>query len=150
MYKLYLPSLDTRNKVITVDNLSKTEAEAFLNYFDYSVSQKRKLGLNPTRDYGIPSLVQYFTGSIDLQALDDDGELDNLVENLMTSRIPQKRGRRAVLIDAEKGEIGVGTTVVYNQNWAMKGVQDDSISQALLAVAATQVDDSPTDPHWAF
>lgn len=131
--KLYLPSLDTQGKTIQIDNLNKTEAEAFLSFFDYSVKQKRKIGKNT----GDGATVKYFTGNIDLNVLDTTyDELDNLVENLMTSRIPQKRGRRAVIVDKDGGEIGVGTTVVYNSNWAMNNVTDDSIPAALLAVAA--------------
>jgi hypothetical protein len=135
--KMFIPSLDDK-KTITVDNVTKSEAEAFASFWDFSVTRKRKINRN---DDATPAMVQFFTGNVDLTSLDEDfDELDNLVENLMTSRVPQKRGRRIVIVDTDTNEVGVGTTVVYNQNWAMRGVDDDTVPTTLAAVATKMND----------
>ena len=129
---LFLPSLSS-DEFITIANVPQDEATAFIGFFDSQVAAKRKLGNNPAP---VAELLEEFKGNLNLKALVADESLGNLVEVLTTSTIPKQRGRRAVFVDVENDVIAVGTTVVYNQNWAMRGVSDASVLTTVLDAVA--------------
>lgn len=133
---LLVPSLNSDTDFMTIINVSKEEAIELLTEFDARVASKRKLGLSPTAPIdGVLDVLD--VNNLDLDEMVEDGSLGGLVQALSTSAIPRARGRRAVFLDVENDIIGIGTTVVYNQNWAMPGVLDDSaISQILAASGA--------------
>ena len=125
---LFLPSL-LSDEFITVANVPKEEALSYTAAFDAQVETKRRLKHNTT---GSGELLEEFSGNLNLKALVDNETLGDLVEELTLSTIPGARGRRAVFLDVENDTIAVGTTVVYNQNWAMRGVADPSILATVL------------------
>ena len=127
---LFLPSLSS-DDFITVANVPQDEAVAFIEFFDKQVESKRKLGHNPS-DNASGDLYEEYKGNLNLKALVEDESLGDLVETLSHSTIPKQRGRRAVFVDVENDVIAVGTTVVYNQNWAMRAVSDPTVMTTVL------------------
>lgn len=134
---LLLPSLERDDATISIDNISKAEAEEFLANFDARVTKSRRLGANPE---AVPHAMEFFSGSLDIAGLIADEEIDPLIETLGLSKLHAKRGRRAVYIDPDNNEVGVGTTVIYNRNWAMRGVEDASVAPYLLTLVAEDAD----------
>ena len=126
---LFLPSLSS-DDFITIANIPYEEAIEYVRFFDGQVADKRKLGNHPNP---VSELLEEFKGKLSLRELVEDGSIADLVEVLSTSTIPKQRGRRAVFVDVENDIIAVGTTVVFNRNWAMRGVSDPSIPAKVLA-----------------
>lgn len=131
---LFLPSLSSHKETIVIGNVNKSEAEAFLAHWEAQVEANRKLQVSPPSPDPVPS-IEYYKGSIDFDAIDQHGELESLFDKLETSDIKKYRGLRPVFVDYENNEVGVGTTVVYNPNWATKGVADPSVVATLLQYA---------------
>jgi hypothetical protein len=125
---LFLPSL-VSDDFIVVANVTREEAEAYVGFFDKMVSEKRKLKSNPSAVIGSFNDIN---GKLDLVALLDDESLPDLVESLSVSSLSGQRGRRAVFLDIENDDIGVGTTVIYNANWATQGVGDPTLLGTVL------------------
>lgn len=132
---LFLPSLSA-DEFTTITNVTAEEATAFVAFFDTQVEAKRKLKHNTD---GTGELLEEFKGNLNLEALVEDETLSDLIEVLSVSTIVGQRGRRAVFLDIENDTIAVGTTVIYNQNWAMRGVTDPSILTTVLEAVAAAV-----------
>lgn len=130
---LFLPSLKAHGEFINIGNVHWDEALDFIENFNSRVEASRKLKYN---DNATTELVEEFKGNLNLKNLIEEGSLGDLVEALTKSNIPGKRGLRAVFVDVENDTIAVGTAVVYNQNWAMRGVSDASILPRLLEAVA--------------
>lgn len=130
---LLLPSL-TGDKTITIVNVSKDEAVELLTDFKARVDAKRTIKRSqPLTD----DVLDTLDGSnLNLKALVEDNSLEALLKNLSQSEIPGFRGRRAVFIDVENDIIGVGTTVIYNENWASHGIVDSTIAATVLDAVA--------------
>lgn len=129
---LFLPSLSSED-YITIANIPQDEAEDYVEFFDSKVEENRRMKPN---QLGSGELLEEFKGNLNLAALVEDESLGELVTALSTSNIPGQRGRRAVFVDVENDTIAVGTTVVYNRNWAMKGVSDQSVLTTVLNAVA--------------
>lgn len=130
---LFLPSLTNHGEFINVGPVHQDEAMDFISNFNMRVGASRKIKFN---DESTSDSVEEFKGNLNLKALVEEGSLGDLVEALTKSNIPGKRGLRAVYVDVENDTILVGTTVVYNANWAMLGVEDATILPALLDAVA--------------
>lgn len=128
---LFLPSLENDDDFITVANVSRYEAEAYIQAFDSLVESKRRLKSNP--DAATESM-DVLSGNLKLGqfAITDPDSLGLMLETLSKSNIKGFRGRRAVYLDPNTDTVAVGTTVVYNRNWATKGVSDPSILSTVL------------------
>lgn len=134
---LFLPSLSKHKESIIIANLNKSEAEVFLDFWETQVVASRKLQVSPANPTGedIPAM-EYFKGSINFDSIDQAGELETFLEKLETSDIKKYRGLRPLFVDYENNEVGVGTTVIYNPNWATQKVSDPSVVATLLQFAA--------------
>lgn len=121
---LLLPSLEEKRS-IRVENLSETEARGFIKDFDSRVVASRNIK-NPSST-ALDSVIVY-------QLLEDlqDYDLDEIVEDLAESDVPQTRGLRAVFVDDTTDTILVGTTVVYSRNWATVNFLDTTIPSTIL------------------
>ena len=128
---LLIPSLE-RDEFITVANISESEAREYLEAFAEIVNSKRKIGTAPVGSSTTDNLEVLGGGNLDLASKVIDGTITSLVNDLTMSKIPRARGRRAVYLDVENDIIGVGTTVIYNKNWAMHGVSDDGLVSTVL------------------
>lgn len=135
---LFLPSLRVNDDIITIANVCQDEASSFVKHFDSEVTGNRKLKANAsaTADHW-----DVLSGNLNLLALVDDESLGQLVERLSKSDIVGSRGRRAVFVDVENDVLAVGTTVVYNQNWAMLGVSDPSVMTTVLEAVTAAADE---------
>lgn len=121
---LLLPSLEEKRS-IRVENLSESEARAFIKEFDSRVVANRTIK-NPSA-IALDSVVVYKL----LEGL-EDYDLEEIVEELSESVVPQTRGLRAVFADDKTDTILVGTTVVYSRNWATVNFLDTTIPQTIL------------------
>jgi hypothetical protein len=128
---MFIPSL-LSNDFITVMNVQKSEADELAAFFTTQTEGSRKIKDNPD---AIPEHLEYLSGNLNLKTLVEDGGLEDLVETLSVSDLRGKRGRRALFLDVENNVIGVGTTVVYNQNWAITGVADPTVMNTVLSAA---------------
>src|SRR5690606_33776369 len=112
-------------RVICITDLSRSEAEYFIEDFTSRVSETRKLSTPKKRIddsfkvyHIIPNLENYDTTS--------------MAYELCESEVPLHRGLRAVYINEDTDEIIVGTTVVYSANWAMLHFDDETIETILF------------------
>jgi hypothetical protein len=129
---LYIPSLDRHGDIITIVNPSRAEAQEFVDAFTAKARTARKQGSHPTP---VTESMEFYEGSyLRLKEMveTDDALLPNLLEKLATADIKNFRGTRAVFLDVENDVIGIGTTVVYNQNWSTAGVPDPSVVKTIL------------------
>lgn len=114
--------------------MTKDEAIELLSDFKARVDTKRTIKRSqPLTD----DVLDALDGSnLDLKGMVEDNSLEPLLVSLGRSEIPGFRGRRAVFIDVENDIIGVGTTVIYNENWASHGIVDPSVAATVLGAVA--------------
>lgn len=134
MGKLYLPSLEGK-KFIEVSNVSQAEAATLVAEFDKRVEAKRKMhNLNQET----ASMVFYGNqlNSVDYDSVELNDEPEKQVaEQLYLSNFVGVRGARAVFVELDadliegyvKSLVGIGTTVVYNDNRATSGFSDPNV-----------------------
>lgn len=127
---LFLPSLTDNEQYINIYGVTKDEAIAFADFFLTQTEKSRKVASAPTP---VTETLEFIGGNLDLESLVASESLQELVERLAKSEIRGQKGRRAVFVDIENNEIGVGTTVIYNENRAMKGVTDPSVPVTVLS-----------------
>lgn len=120
---LFVPSLNEK-RLIFVNNINRDEALAVIENFNQRVlaSRKVKTAVNATSE--LYKEYQFF----DTEAKPDFSA--GLTEFLAQSSVPQTRGLRCSFVD--KNGIVVGTTVVYNQNWATVGFVDETIPETIV------------------
>lgn len=125
MGTLFLPSL-TEKKFHVVSDVTLAEASTFMQDFTNHVADNRK-----TKNNGATCAEPIvFTNIIDF----DDllyFEPEDLANSLNIAKTPGTRGARAVFVDADNDVFAVGTTVVYNKNWATLNFDDDTIIENL-------------------
>lgn len=122
---LLLPSLEEKRH-IRLENISQTEAELFIK--DLEVRVKASRSLKTPKDTIADSFKSYRL----LLNLADDFDIEEILETIAESDVPQHRGIRAVFVDEETDTILVGTTVVYSANWAMVGFDDETVADKIL------------------
>lgn len=131
---LFLPSLTT-NGVIAVHGATKDEALNFIKHFNSDVEAARKVADAPN---ATTEPFEFIDGNLGLEALVDGESMSDLVESLALSNVRGARGRRAVFVDIENDTIGVGTTVIYNENRAMRGVSDGTVAGTVFQAVTAQ------------
>lgn len=121
---LLLPSLEEKRH-IRLENISQTEAELFIKDLEARVKTSRSL--KTPKDTIADSFKSY-------RLLNNlpDFDIEDILETIAESDVPQHRGIRAVFIDEDTDTILVGTTVVYSANWAMVGFDDETIADKIL------------------
>ena len=131
---LLLPSLDNSDPIL-LTNVSKETAIHFVNSWNELVKSKRKV-----RDGAPTDQLEFYSGNFGLPliAQDADGKrkLEIALERLAVSTIRESRGRRALFVDLEGDEVGVGTTVIYNENRAASGVTDNTVTDTILKLVS--------------
>lgn len=131
---MYIPSLTEHGVYLTIANATHEEAEEFAAAFTEKVEGARKTA---SAKNAVSESIDFVTvGGLDDLMEEEDGRIEALIEKLSVSDLPGQRGLRIVYIDIDAGEIGVGTTVVYNQNRAMTGVSDSTIAATIFAALA--------------
>lgn len=129
---MIVPSLEGK-KFLLLKNVSQDEALKLGNWFENDVLANRKVRfLSPKGD--VPS-IDFYSNLIDKEELHEEFDFDDFNEDiavavfdlLAVSETPTVRGARIVYIDPDKNVIGVGSTVVYNENRATIGFQDDAV-----------------------
>ncbi len=121
---LLLPSLEEK-RFIRLEDISQTEAELFIKDFESRVKASRSL--KSPKDTIDDSFKSYRL----LNNL-SDYDIEDILETVSESKVPQHRGIRAAFVDEDSDTILVGTTVVYSANWAMVGFDDITIDDTIL------------------
>lgn len=134
---LYLPSLEEK-RFIVLSNISQTEALQQAEEFTNRVKSSRRL--KGESDTGVDDDMIFYTNTFDFSGFQgfDPVTLSEfimaLLENLSISDIAGTRGARAIFLDLEKNIFGIGTTVVYNRNWATLNVFDDTVEEKVKLI----------------
>ncbi|QDJ96552.1 hypothetical protein Xoosp13_366 [Xanthomonas phage Xoo-sp13] len=126
---LLIPSLQDQTRFITITDLSRDEAAAFIKEFTARVKAERKIKNTPAKNQTVDDFIEYNL----VEGL-DSFLIDDVFDLLKTSTVVGARGNRAVFLDEDSDTILVGSTVVYNKNWAMVGFVDDTIVDTLLNI----------------
>jgi acyl carrier protein len=133
---LILPSLVTAGEFINIHPISLEEATELVNDFTKRVESQRKTKIHTEYDEDTDHIEFYHNvidfSQMDKETIEDPDQVQYEINSLATSTIPTKRGTRAVFISA--GAIGVGTTVVFNQNWATMNFSDYTIFKKLQEI----------------
>jgi len=142
---LLLPSLEEK-RFINISLVSQAEAIRFTQKFTDDVKASRKL--KAADDSGVDDDIIFYSNFFDLSVLADhvnhlknglSSETDismtltllEAMHSLAVSEVRGVRGARAIFINPETNTVGVGTTVVYNKNWATLNFEDDNILQLI-------------------
>ena len=142
---LLLPSLEEK-RFINISLVSQAEAIRFTQKFTDDVKASRKL--KAADDSGVDDDIIFYSNFFDLSVLADhvnhlknglSSETDismtltllDAMHSLAVSEVRGVRGARAIFINPETNTVGVGTTVVYNKNWATLNFEDDNILQLI-------------------
>lgn len=121
MGTLYLPSLKEK-KFLVMHNVSEEEAIEFIDDFSEKVKNNRKI-----KNVGShASNFELFKNIINDAAVDPDFFATEIFDMLSVSDARGIRGSRAIFAE-EDGTFGVGTAVIYNQNWASINFSDNTI-----------------------
>lgn len=121
---LLLPSLEEKRH-IRLENISQTEAEMFIKNLEDRVKASRSLK-TPKDTIGDAFKSYRLLNNL------PDFDIEDILETVAESQVPQHRGIRAAFVDEDTDTILVGTTVVYSANWAMVGFDDSTIDQTIL------------------
>lgn len=142
---LLLPSLEEK-RFIHAATVSQSEACVFAKRFTDDVKASRKL--KAAADDDEYDNITFYSNHVDLSIVAvsednvrmgtaDSGDyevLQNLIEaiqSLAVSDVQGVRGARVVFVDPKTNTVGVGTTVVYNKNWATLNFEDDNILELI-------------------
>jgi len=144
---LSLPQLGARGNPLIIHDISRQDAEGLIKNLAERVKTSRKL-----KNY--PSAVEdsYF----EVNAIGSGTHFVShdevyVIELLAESNIPGLRGERAVFFEADNYLNGdpaaflIGTTVVYNANWATLGVMDLSVIELLEDETYDESDEAEED-----
>lgn len=130
---LILPQLGEVNQSLTIELISRQDAEGLIKNFSERVAQSRRL-----KNYADAIEDAFF----EVQAISpgtffNDGDELTLLDRLSESKIVGLRGERAVFFetdnynDEENAALLIGTAVVYNRNWATLGVVDTTVFETI-------------------
>lgn len=122
---LSLPSLEDDVRCLEINDVSFSEAKELISQFTAKVLRERPK-LKTASDEEAFIAYENFIDDNDENLM--PGEI---VSRLDRSEIPGSRGRRAVYSSYNGEHILVGTTVVYNKNWATLGVVDPNVVNVL-------------------
>lgn len=160
---LLLPSLEEK-RFIHLSVVSQTEAINFANRFTDDVKAMRKL--KGAVDGGADDSITFYSNFIDLSIVatsednvqmgnagtDDYEVLGSLIEAIRTlaiSEVQGVRGARVIFVDPKTNTVGVGTTVVYNKNWATLNFEQPNIlgliENTFLMCDLINIDNTLTD-----
>ena len=140
MGTLFLPSL-TEKKFHKISDVTLEEATNFMKDFTQRIVANHKIKNtgNATHE---PTV---YHGLIDLDSF-DESIAEDIASSIKIANTPGVRGARAVYVE-ENGTFAVGTTVVYNRNWATIGFDDDTILDTLRGDWNLTIDAKPNDPN---
>lgn len=130
---LSLPQLGSRGNALVIRDISRQDAEGLIKNLAERVKTSRKL-----KNYADAVEDAFFEVNVigsDTHFNSHDEEY--VIGLLAESKIPTLRGERAVFfeydkfIDGESAAFLIGTSVIYNANWATLGVLDLSVVDLL-------------------
>jgi hypothetical protein len=130
---LSLPQLGECGNPIIINNICREDAEGLIKNLTERVKTSRKL-----KNYTAGVEDAFFeVNAIGSNTHFNSHDEDYIIELLAESNIPTLRGERAVFFEYDKFVNGepaaflIGTTVIYNANWATLGVLDLSVVDLL-------------------
>lgn len=134
---LLLPSLEEHGRIIQITSVSINEALELVDQFTKKVRTCRKIKEYQTFSDDNISNMQIFSNILNCDEMheiyvQDPKYLDADLAALFESKIPKYRGLRPIFVS--KTVIAVGTTVIYNPNWATVNFEDYSILGTLQKI----------------
>jgi acyl carrier protein len=135
---LHMPSLEDHDRMITTVNISIKEAKEVMKEFALKVEDRRKIKYykdNTDMDtehsewfynFFDKDKIRDFSRNVDVEQFSAD------LNGLATSDIPTYRGKRPLFIGDDV--IAVGTTVIYNQNWATINFPDNTVMGKIIKI----------------
>jgi acyl carrier protein len=133
---LWMPSLEWHGRIFKIEGVTMAEAIEHMNDFAVKASKKRK-----TKEFKLVDVnyqhSEFFVNVIDTDSfpqavLDDPRYFNKDVMSMMESMVPQTRGLRPLFL--AHNVIGIGTTVIYNKNWATLHFEDHTAMNRLLQI----------------
>mgnify|MGYP001052966966 CR=1 FL=1 len=116
---LFLPT-DTRDNFIVIDGITPLQALNFVNVETKRIVDSKKIKNNSNKvvddDHMIFVTIANNNEELFLQFWS--------LSKLEYSDTPKIRGDRAIYFNETSGIVGMGTTVIYNRNWATIGFDD--------------------------
>lgn len=145
---LWMPSLEWHGRVYKVEGVTVAEAIELMNEYATKATAKRKTNVVGTVTADTQH-SEFFFNVIDTDMF-HSSVLTNVryynqdIMSLFESKVPKTRGLRPLFL--AKSVIGVGTTVIYNKNWATINFSDDTVLQRLLDIQSKyEVDEGDQD-----
>jgi acyl carrier protein len=131
---LLLPSVEEHGRFIEIAGVTVTEARELVNDFADKVASRRKTKLY--KGLTDADSMDFFYNFIDASKTNADFDHKLTVElfALSESHVPTYRGLRAFYINPKV--IGVGTTVIFNKNWATLNFSENGIGERLAELQA--------------
>jgi acyl carrier protein len=134
---LVIPSLEEHGRLIISQPVSIAEAKILVNEFNDRVFNSRKIkDGNPDSDDLADDNIEFFHNVIRFDQLNQGTDFDAMdaeLEALNNCQVPKTRGFRATFISPTT--IGIGTTVIYNKNWATVNFSDPTMYDQLKNIA---------------
>ena len=137
---LVIPSLEEHGRMIISQPVSIEEAKTLVAEFTARVIATKKVkDAQPIHGYNSDDEVEdieFYHNLLRFDQIADDADfeaLDHELHELAISKIPKTRGFRPIFISPTV--VGIGTTVIYNKNWATVNFSDDTVAPQLLKLA---------------
>jgi len=133
---LWMPSLEWHGRLFKIEGVTMAEAIEHMN--DYAVKATKKRKTKEFKPTGPDFQHSEFfvnvinTDSFPQEVLDDPRYFNKDIMSMMESMVPQTRGLRPLFL--AHNVIGIGTTVVYNKNWATLHFEDTTALDRLLHI----------------
>lgn len=130
---LILPQLHSRGNPLVIREITRKDAEGLIQNLAERTKTARKLKHYPAAIEDAFFEVNAVGPRTNFKSWDEEDTLSDLAE----SNIPGLRGERAVFFETDNYQDGenaaflIGTTVIYNANWATLGVLDLSVMDVI-------------------
>jgi hypothetical protein len=126
--------LDGTDRKYLILNISQAEATEFSNILSDKWTYDRKVKTyvehDDDDDDDEVNNIEYYHNVIDLTECGSNiSDITTELAELVQCNIPKTRGSRLVFVS--NTTIGIGTTVVFNKNWATINFEDRSIMKTL-------------------
>lgn len=127
---LYLPSFCGDGTFSLTLGLSEDECVKKIKDFEWDTLKARKIRYHSDYDEDNVAVTRMRFG--DSESFDSIGLRD--IYKMLVSKIPTYRGIRPIFINLKDKVIGIGTTVIYNINWAAVGVEERNLYERVKEI----------------
>ena len=132
MGAMMIPSLESHGRFMTISNISLAEARKLVSNFITNVVAERKIKTfgDGSHDFDVVRHAVIFDNMTER----DMEDINDTIEGLAYSNRPGIRGVRPLFLSTKHNVIAVGTTIVYNKNWASINYSDPDTFERILKI----------------